>query len=271
MPIVRHFPLQPGRGAIDEVRTSVPYTPTPVRQSAQPSRLRENSPLAVAQEQIVTCDRCRRLREYCQRIATIKKAAHRDDVYWGRPVPGFGDPLARVLILGLAPAAHGANRTGRVFTGDGGGGSGDFLMRALHENGFASAPVSQRRDDGLTLTDAFIAATVRCAPPGNKPTPEEVLACRVHLDAEWDALPRVEIVVTLGRISFDACWARLARRGVLVRPRPPFAHCAEYEVRGGPFVIGSYHPSRQNTNTGRLTATMMHDVFALAAARLRRS
>jgi uracil-DNA glycosylase len=271
MPIVRHFPLQPGRGAIDEVRTSVPYTPTPVRQSAQPSRLRENSPLAVAQGQIVTCDRCRRLREYCQRIATIKKAAHRDDVYWGRPVPGFGDPLARVLILGLAPAAHGANRTGRVFTGDGGGGSGDFLMRALHENGFASAPVSQRRDDGLTLTDAFIAATVRCAPPGNKPTPEEVLACRVHLDAEWDALPRVEIVVTLGRISFDACWARLARRGVLVRPRPPFAHCAEYEARGGPLVIGSYHPSRQNTNTGRLTATMMHDVFALAAARLRRS
>jgi uracil-DNA glycosylase len=271
MPIVRHFPLQPGRGAIDEVRTSVPYTPTPVRQSAQPSRLRENSPLAVAQEQIVTCDRCRRLREYCQRIATIKKAAHRDDVYWGRPVPGFGDPLARVLILGLAPAAHGANRTGRVFTGDGGGGSGDFLMRALHENGFASAPVSQRRDDGLTLTDAFIAATVRCAPPDNKPTPEEVLACRVHLDAEWDALPRVEIVVTLGRISFDACWARLARRGVLVRPRPPFAHCAEYEARGGPLVIGSYHPSRQNTNTGRLTATMMHDVFALAAARLRRS
>jgi uracil-DNA glycosylase len=241
----------------------------PVPQSAPPPHLRGHSPLAIAREQIVTCERCRRLREYCQRIADVKKAAHREDVYWGRPVPGFGDPLARVLILGLAPAAHGANRTGRVFTGDGGGGSGDFLMRALHENGFASAPVSQRIDDGLTLTDAFIAATVRCAPPDNKPTPEEVVACRVHLDAEWDALPRVQIVVTLGRISFDACWGRLARRGVVVRPRPPFAHCAEHHVRGGPLVIASYHPSRQNTNTGRLTDAMMHDVFALAAARLR--
>ena len=139
-----------------------------------------------------------------------------------------------MLILGLAPAAHGANRTGRVFTGDGGGGSGDFLMRALHENGFASAPVSQRPDDGLTLTDAFIAATVRCAPPDNKPTPEEVLACRVHLDAEWDALPRVQIVVALGRVSFDACWARFARRGIVVRRRPPFAHGAEYKVTRRP-------------------------------------
>jgi uracil-DNA glycosylase family 4 len=256
---------------VNDVRTLRPSMALPIRPSGPLFGRTEKSPLAVAHEQIVTCERCRRLREYCQRIATIKKAAHRDDVYWGRPVPGFGDPLARVLILGLAPAAHGANRTGRVFTGDGGGGSGDFLMRALHEAGFASAPVSQRPDDGLTLTDAFIAATVRCAPPDNKPSPGEVLACRVHLDAEWDALPRVQIVVTLGRISFDACWARLARRGVLVRPRPPFAHCAEYEVRGGPLVIGSYHPSRQNTNTGRLTATMMHEVFALAAARLRRS
>src|SRR5829696_3183442 len=146
-----------------------------VRESAPPPHHRVNSPLAVAQQEIITCNRCRRLREYCQRIATVKRAAHRGDVYWGRPVPGFGDPLARVLILGLAPAAHGANRTGRVFTGDGGGGSGDFLMRALHENGFASAPVSQRADDGLQLRDAFIAATVRCAPPDNKPTPEEVL------------------------------------------------------------------------------------------------
>jgi uracil-DNA glycosylase family 4 len=241
----------------------------PLPRSAHPSGIPGRSALGIAQEQIVTCERCRRLREYCTRIATIKKAAHRDDVYWGRPVPGFGDPLARVLILGLAPAAHGANRTGRVFTGDGGGGSGDFLMRALHDNAFASAPVSQRPDDGLTLTDAFIAATVRCAPPDNKPTPLEVLTCRVHLDAEWDALPRVQIVVTLGRISFDACWARLARRGILVRPRPPFAHGAEHQVSGGPLVIASYHPSRQNTNTGRLTAAMMHDVFALAAARMR--
>jgi uracil-DNA glycosylase len=227
------------------------------------------SALTLAREQIVTCEHCRRLREYCQRISTVKKAAHRDDVYWGRPVPGFGDPFARVLILGLAPAAHGANRTGRVFTGDGGGGSGDFLMRALYDNGFASAPVSQRADDGLQLRDAFIAATVRCAPPENKPTPEEVLACRVHLDAEWDALARVQVVVALGHIAFDACFARFARRGIGVRPRPPFGHGAEYQVPGGPLVIGAYHPSRQNTNTGRLTASMMHDVFAQAAARVR--
>jgi uracil-DNA glycosylase len=223
--------------------------------------------LTLAQERIVSCERCRRLREYCQRIATVKKSAHREEVYWGRPVPGFGDPLARVLILGLAPAAHGANRTGRVFTGDGSGGSGDFLMRALHENGFANRPTSQRPNDGLTLTDAFIAATVRCAPPDNKPTPAEVIACRVHLDAEWDALPAIRVVVTLGRIAFDACFARLARRGKTVRPRPSFGHGTEYRVPGGPIVIAAYHPSRQNTNTGRLTAPMMRDVFALAAAR----
>ena len=234
------------------------------------SAVAADSPLGVAQAQIITCERCRRLREYCQRIATVKKAAHRDDVYWGRPVPGFGDPLARVLILGLAPAAHGANRTGRVFTGDGGGGSGDFLMRALYENGFASNPTSQRADDGLRLTDAFIAATVRCAPPDNKPTPEEVIACRFHLDAEWDALPRIQVVVALGRIAFDACFARFARRGIPVRPRPPFGHGAEHQVAGGPLVIASYHPSRQNTNTGRLTAPMMHDVFAQAVAHVRR-
>jgi len=199
----------------------------------------------------------------------VKRAAHRGDVYWGKPVPGFGDPLARVLILGLAPAAHGANRTGRVFTGDGGGGSGDFLMRALHENGFANNPTSQRADDGLRLADAFIAATVRCAPPDNKPTPEEVIACRVHLDAEWDALPRVQVVVALGRIAFDACFGRFARQGIAVRPRPPFGHGAEHQVPGGPLVIASYHPSRQNTNTGRLTAPMMHAVFAQAAARVK--
>src|SRR5918995_4641289 len=152
---------------VDDVRTSLPSMPIPVRQSAPEFGLTAKSPLALAQEQIVTCERCRRLREYCQRIATIKKAAHRDDVYWGRPVPGFGDPLARVLILGLAPAAHGANRTGRVFTGDGGGGSGDFLMTAMHRNGFASIPTSQSIDDGLQLHDAFIAAAVRCAPPDN--------------------------------------------------------------------------------------------------------
>jgi uracil-DNA glycosylase family 4 len=228
-----------------------------------------SSLLHVVHRQIISCTRCPRLRQYCQRIAREKRAAFRTDTYWGRPVPGFGDPQARVLILGLAPAAHGANRTGRVFTGDGGGGSGDFLMRALFENGFANMPSSQRPDDGLRLSDAFIAATVRCAPPDNKPTPAEVANCRVHLDAEWDALPRVQVVVALGRIAFDAAWARLARRGIVVRPRPRFEHGAVYATNGGPAIIAAYHPSRQNTNTGRLTAPMMRDVFASARAQLR--
>ncbi|MBI1875782.1 MAG: uracil-DNA glycosylase, partial [Acidobacteria bacterium] len=153
-------------------------------------------PLDEVRERIISCNRCPRLRQYCRRIAREKKAAYRDDTYWGRPVPGFGDPNARVLILGLAPAAHGANRTGRVFTGDGAGGSGDFLMRALHRHGFASLPTSRHPEDGLTLRDAFVAAAVRCAPPGNKPTPDEIAACRDHLAAEIDALPRIQVVVT---------------------------------------------------------------------------
>src|SRR3954470_8792616 len=143
------------------------------------------SPLAVIARDIVNCNRCARLRSYCAQIARDKKAAHRNDDYWGRPVPGFGDPLARVLVLGLAPAAHGANRTGRVFTGDG---SGDFLMRAMHASGFANIPTSQRADDGLALSDAFIAAAVRCAPPDNKPTPGEIAACHAHLVDELAAL-----------------------------------------------------------------------------------
>jgi uracil-DNA glycosylase family 4 len=224
--------------------------------------------LSRARSAIIACTRCPRLREYCQRVAHEKKAAFRHDTYWGRPVPGFGDPYARVLVLGLAPAAHGANRTGRVFTGDSAGASGDFLMRALHDNGFANLPFSQRPDDGLELTDAFIAAAVRCAPPDNKPTREEIAACSAHLDAEWGALTRVRVVVTLGRIAFDACWAALARRGMPVRPRPRFAHGAVYAVPGCPQVIASFHPSRQNTNTGRLTPAMMHAVFARARAAL---
>lgn len=214
---------------------------------------------------IVSCERCPRLRTYCQRIAHEKRRAFRDDVYWGRPVPGFGDPNARVLIIGLAPAAHGANRTGRVFTGDGGGGSGDFLMTALHKNGFANIPTSQRIDDGLRLTDAYIAAAVRCAPPRNKPTPDEIARCLDHLDAEVAQLPKVRVVVTLGSIGFDA-WLRLVkRRGVGISPRPRFGHGVVTRMgRGLPIVIGSYHPSRQNTNTGKLTARMMGDVFRKA-------
>jgi uracil-DNA glycosylase family 4 len=214
---------------------------------------------------IVACDKCTRLRSYCAEIARVKRAAFRQDTYWGKPVPGFGDPNARVLVLGLAPAAHGANRTGRVFTGDGGGGSGDFLMTAMHRHGFASIPTSQSVDDGLRLKDAFIAAAVRCAPPDNKPTPDEIAACQAHLEAELACLPNVRVVVALGKIAFDVWWRLMAVKGVVVKPRPAFAHGSVYRVPGSPLVVGSYHPSRQNTNTGKLTPAMMSDVFRKAA------
>lgn len=218
---------------------------------------------------IITCSRCERLRTYCGEVARVKRAAFRGDTYWGKPVPGFGDPNARVLVLGLAPAAHGANRTGRVFTGDGGGGSGDFLMTAMHLNGFASIPTSQSIDDGLVLTDAFIAAAVRCAPPDNKPTLEEIMACQPHLEAELAHLQYVRVVVALGKIAFDMWWRVMASRGLPAKPRPPFAHGAMYVPKSGPVVIASYHPSRQNTNTGRLTPQMMSSVFQKAAKVLR--
>ena len=159
--------------------------------------------LTAVRDRIVTCNRCERLRTYCARVAEVKKAAHRHDTYWARPVPGFGDPWARILVIGLAPAAHGANRTGRVFTGDGIGGSGDFLMRAMHAAGLASIPTSRHPDDGLLLTDTYIAAAVRCAPPDNRPSPAEIAACQPHLEAELAALPRVRVLVCLGRIAFD--------------------------------------------------------------------
>jgi uracil-DNA glycosylase family 4 len=220
--------------------------------------------LALVREAIVSCERCSRLRKYCQKIAREKRRAYRDEAYWGRPVPGFGDPQARVLLIGLAPAAHGANRTGRVFTGDGVGGSGDFLMAALHRAGFANIPTSQRPDDGLTLTDAFIAAAVRCAPPDNKPTPEEITRCMPHLAAEIAALPRVRVVVALGRIAFDAYLRLLRDQGVAVRPKPAFAHNLAHALPNGQTLIGCFHPSRQNTNTGKLTAPMMSEVFRTA-------
>jgi uracil-DNA glycosylase family 4 len=214
---------------------------------------------------IVGCNDCPRLRAYCARIAREKKAAHRDDTYWGRPVPGFGDPNARLLLVGLAPAAHGANRTGRVFTGDG---SGDFLLSALHAAGFANIPTSRSADDGLELHDAYILAAVRCAPPDNKPTPGEIVRCRRHLAAEIAALPRVRVVVALGKIGHDAFLAHLAAtHGVQPRPRPAFAHGSEARLGDGlPVLLGCYHPSRQNTNTGKLTAPMMRAVFTRARA-----
>jgi uracil-DNA glycosylase family 4 len=220
----------------------------------------------LVRDNIVACTTCSRLRTYCERIAREKKAAHREDVYWGRPVPGFGDPNARLLVLGLAPAAHGANRTGRVFTGDG---SGDFLMTAMHTAGFANITTSQRPDDGLTLTDAYIAAAVRCAPPDNKPSPAEIAACHSHLVAEVAALPHLRAILCLGKIGFDAAWRLLASRGVVMRPRPAFGHGAIYRT-SSLTVIGSYHPSRQNTNTGKLTPPMLASVFRLARREINR-
>ena len=215
--------------------------------------------LATVRAAIVACNDCPRLRRYCAVIAREKKAAHRDETYWGRPVPGFGDPDARLLLVGLAPAAHGANRTGRVFTGDG---SGDFLLSAMHAAGFASIPTSCHPDDGLVLRDAFIAAAVRCAPPDNKPLPSEAAACRPHLEAEIRALPRARVLLCLGKIAFDAVWRMLDDWGAGVRPRPAFAHGAVHQAGGGWSVIATYHPSRQNTNTGRLTAAMLESAFA---------
>jgi uracil-DNA glycosylase len=212
---------------------------------------------------IITCERCPRLRAHCRRVAREKRRAFLTETYWGRPVPGFGDPLARVLIVGLAPAAHGANRTGRVFTGDGAGGSGDFLMAALHRAGFANQTTSRHRDDGLQLRDAFILAAVRCAPPANKPTPEEITNCLPHFDAELDALPNVSAVVALGKIGFDAYLSLLRLRGLYFRPRPVFAHGVAHPLPNGHTLIGCYHPSRQNTHTGKLTAAMMDDVFRM--------
>ena len=229
------------------------------------------TPLADVHAAIVACDRCERLRSYCQRVAREKKAAHRADVYWGKPVPGFGDAQARVLVLGLAPAAHGANRTGRVFTGDGPGASGDFLMRAMHAAGFANITTSQRTDDGLVLRDAYMTATVRCAPPDNKPAPGEIAACHAHLVSEIAALPRITVIVCLGKIAFDAAWRILDHKGVVVRPRPDFEHGRVFRTASGPTIIASYHPSRQNTNTGRLTPPMLASVFRTARRLVRAS
>jgi len=230
---------------------------------------RDNRPLVLSavQTAIISCDRCPRLRSYCQEVGRVKRAAYRQDHYWARPVPGFGDPNARILILGLAPAAHGANRTGRVFTGDGAGGSGDFLMSALKRAGFANRATSQRADDGLKLTDVYIAAAVRCAPPANKPLPEEVDRCLAHLVNEVAALPNLEVVVALGKIAWDAWLKLLVQQGVeLPRPRPVFAHGAIVHLSTSApehpsTLVGMYHPSRQNTNTGTVTPAMYDSVL----------
>jgi uracil-DNA glycosylase len=215
---------------------------------------------------IVACERCPRLRAYCRQVAEARKREFRDQAYWGRPVPGFGEPRARLLIVGLAPAAHGANRTGRMFTGDS---SGDWLHEALHRAGFASQPHSLSRDDGQRLKDVWVTAAARCAPPGNRPTRDELARCRPFLEAENALLTRVRVVLALGGVAHEAClrafggWERGPRSATRV-PRPRFAHGAETELPDGRVLMASYHPSRQNTNTRRLTRPMWHAIFRRA-------
>jgi len=211
---------------------------------------------------ITACQRCSRLRRHCQEVARVKRAAYRDQRYFGRPVPNFGDPAARMLVVGLAPAAHGANRTGRMFTGDR---SGDFLFRVMHEAGFASQPEATHARDGLVLTDAMITAAVHCAPPANKPTAQEIAACRPFFEDIFQMLDGLKVVVCLGRIGFDAVVRRYRDRGLVPVGRAPrFAHGAEHPVPGAPTILCSYHPSQQNTFTGRLTHEMMVKVFRRA-------
>jgi uracil-DNA glycosylase len=211
---------------------------------------------------IAECSACPRLVAWREEQAKVKVARFRDEPYWARPVPGFGDPEARILLVGLAPAAHGANRTGRVFTGDA---SGDFLWRAMHAVGLADRPSSRRAGDGLTLTGVRVTAAVRCAPPANRPTLEEQLACRPYLVRELELLPALRVIVPLGAIGWDATLRSLAALGHgSPAPRPRFGHGAEAQV--GPYaIVGSYHPSQQNTFTGRLTPAMLEAVLARAA------
>ncbi len=226
---------------------------------------RDAGSLELLNARIVACHRCPRLRAYCAQVARVRRRAYLDWDYWARPVPSFGDPLARVLALGLAPGAHGSNRTGRPFAGDG---SGDFLYPVLYEAGFASQSRAISRDDGMKLTGLWISAVVRCAPPANKPTPEELRNCASWLDREMRLLARLRVVVCLGRIAFDGllAYAQRTANGVRLPSRASyaFAHGAEYTLPGGLTVIASYHPSLQNTLTGKLTRPMLFAVFRRA-------
>ncbi len=215
--------------------------------------------LEIVQAEITSCFACPRLVAWREQVAREKRASYRDEEYWGRPVPSLGDPGARVLVVGLAPAAHGGNRTGRVFTGDR---SGDWVFRAMHKAGYANQPTSVHRDDGLRLQDAYVAAAVRCAPPANKPTPEERDTCRPYLEREIALLPGLRVFVALGAFGYEALW-RMVGAG---RSRPKFGHGAEIELDDGRWIVCSYHPSQQNTFTGVLTEPMFDAVFAWAKA-----
>jgi uracil-DNA glycosylase family 4 len=219
--------------------------------------------LTVLNREVIACTRCPRLVAYREQVAREKRRAYRDWDYWGKPVPGFGDPDARVLVMGLAPGAHGSNRTGRPFTGDA---SGNFMYPVLYEVGFASQPTATDRNDGLTLKNLYITAAVRCAPPDNKPTLQELAACAPFLDREIAGLKNVRVVVALGKIGFDAYLNFLKRRGVLISKKGYlFKHGASYRTPDGKVLLASYHPSNQNTQTGKLTRKMFLKIFQEAA------
>lgn len=219
--------------------------------------------LSVLNREVVACTRCPRLVVYREQIAREKRRAYRDCEYWGKPVPGFGDPRARVLIMGLAPGAHGSNRTGRPFTGDA---SGKFMYPVLYEVGFASQPTATDRNDGLVLKDLYITAAARCAPPDNKPLPQELAECSHFLDRELAGLTNVQVIVALGKIGFDACLNYWKRKSTISSSREyVFKHGASYRLPDGKMLLASYHPSNQNTQTGKLTREMFLNIFKEAA------
>ena len=217
------------------------------------------------EKRILSCNLCPRLREHCSEVASVKRAAYRDETYWGRPVPGFGDAKARLILVGLAPGAHGANRTGRVFTGDR---SGDWLYGALHRAGFANQAESTSRDDGLLLQDAWVTCAARCAPPGNKPLPQELSNCSAFLEEELSLLPRAQVFLALGQIALQMLWPKIAPPEL---KRPRFEHGSATLLPDGRWVLQSYHPSQQNTFTGRLTEPMFDSVFEKARDIIRQS
>jgi len=217
--------------------------------------------LSVLNMQVITCRRCPRLVSHREYVATERRRAYREETYWGRPVPSWGDPSARVLLVGLAPGAHGSNRTGRMFTGDG---SAEFLTPALFRAGFANQPTSQHAADGLRLDDLYITAVVHCAPPGNRPLPQEIVHCRTYLLAHLASLPRLQVVIALGEIAFQGILHAIRAEGHdLPAPTPRFSHGVKAALPGFT-LLGSYHPSRQNTQTGRLTAKMFDRIFQRA-------